>query len=218
MPGKTRRDFGSTPFLKKTGAGRSIRVYRDREAIYAQGSPADAVFYVRSGVVKLTVVSKRRRKKAVLAVLQEGDLFGEGCLGNELQRASSATAIGASIIIRLEKGAFRHKLDRDQEFAALFIHYLLSRIARLKADLVDHFLNFSERRLARTLLMMHGAAARSKGKPSTLELSQTTLAEMVGTTRSRVNSFMNEFREKGYIRYNGGLEIDYERLTAFLQD
>ena len=214
-----KRKSGLTPtvFLKQAGPGRSIRVYRDKEAAYLQGSPANAVFYIQSGMVKLTVASRRDRRKAVLAVLQEGDFFGEGCLGSERRRMSTATSIGQSTIIRVEKAVFRKELDRDPEFAAMFTEYLLSEIVRLKADLADHFFSFSERRLARILLTHRGFTQTSKSGSSSLHLSQTTLAEMVGTTRGRVSRFMNEFRGKGYIRYNGGLEIDSERLAAFLE-
>jgi len=217
MADKPKSGLASTAFLRQAGPGKSIRVYRDKEVIYLQGRPADAVFYVQSGMVKLTVASRRGRKKAVLAVLQEGNLFGEGCLGNELHRMYTATSIGPSTITRLEKAPFRRKIDRDPVFAATFTRYLLSQIARLEADLADHFFNFSERRLARILLMHRGFIQTSKSGSSSPRLSQTTLAEMVGTTRGRVSRFMNEFRGKGYIRYNGGLEIDSERLTAFLE-
>jgi CRP/FNR family transcriptional regulator, cyclic AMP receptor protein len=217
MAGKSKSGLTPTLFLKQAGPGKSIRVYRDKEAAYLQGSPANAVFYIQSGMVKLTVASRRDRRKAVLAVLQEGDFFGEGCLGSERRRMSTATSIGQSTITRAEKAVFRKELDRDPEFAAMFTDYLLSEIVRLKADLADHFFNFSERRLARILLTHRGFTQTSKSGSSSLHLSQTTLAEMVGTTRGRVSRFMNEFRVKGYIRYNGGLEIDSERLAAFLE-
>jgi len=217
MASKTSAGFTPTAFLKHAGPGKTIRAYRDKEVIYSQGSPADAVFYVQSGLVKLTIVSKRGRKKAVLALLQEGDFFGEGSLGTQLRRMYTATSMGPSTITRLEKFAVRRKLARDPGFAAIFTGYLLSQIARLEADLADHFLSFSERRLARILLTHRGFTQTSKTGSSLLHLSQTTLAEMVGTTRGRVSRFMNEFRGKGYIRYNGGLEIDSERLTAFLE-
>ena len=218
MAGKPKRGLTPIAFLKQAGPGRSIRVYRNNKGIYSQESPADAVFYLQSGMVKLTVVSKHRRKKAVLALLQEGDVFGEGCLGREPQRISTATSVGLCTITRIEKVTFRRKIDRDLAFSAMFITYMLFQTERIKADLADHCLNFSERRLARILLMHRGFAQKSKRGPSTLQFSQTILAEMVGTTRSRVSSFMNKFREKGYIRYNGVLEVDFERLTAFLQD
>ena len=217
MAGTPKRVLRFMPFLTEAGPARSVRVYRNKEVIYSQGSPADAVFYLQSGAVKLTVASPHRGKKAVLAVLEEGDFFGEGCLGRERQRISTATSMGSSTVTRLGKNAFRQKIDRDPAFAAMFMTYLLSQIARFKADLADHFLNSSERRLARILLTYRGFLQKSKSGPFTLGLSQSALAEMVGTTRARVSTFMNRFRKKGYVRYNGGLQIDPERLTAFLQ-
>jgi len=215
MAGKPR--LTATAFFRHAGSGKSIRAYRDKEVIYSQGSPADSVFYVQSGMVKLTVISKRGRKKAVLALLQEGDFFGEGSLGTQLRRMYTATSMGPSTITRLEKDAVRRKLARDPAFAAMFTGYLLSQIARLEADLADHFFSFSERRLARILLTHRGFAQKSKSGTPSLHFSQTTLAEMVGTTRGRVSRFMKEFRAKGYVRYNGGLEINSERLAAFLE-
>jgi len=218
MANDSKRNRIATSFLLEAGPGRTIRVYRDKEVVYSQGSQANALFFLQSGMVKLTTVSKDRRKKAVLAILQEGDLFGEGCLGPQTRQMSSVTSIGTSTITRLEKSAFRRQIDRDPAFAAMFITYLISQTARFKEDLADHFLNFSERRLARVLLMHEKLGQqRSKGGSYTLRFSQTTLAEMVGTTRARVNSFLNEFKKKGYVRYNGGLEINAEGLTAFLQ-
>src|SRR5579859_216542 len=217
MSGKSKANLVPTAFLKQAGSGKSIRVYRNNEVIYLQGDPADALFYLQSGMVKLTVASKRGRKKAVLAVLQEGNFFGEGCLGIQLRRMYTATSMGASTITRFGKVPFLRKLARDPEFAAMFTQYLLSQIARFEADLADHFFNFSERRLARILLMHGTLTQKSESGTSSLRFSQTTLAQMVGTTRGRVSSFMKEFRQKGYIRYNGGLEINSERLTAFLE-
>jgi len=212
-----KRGLTALAFLKQPGDGRTIRLYRNQEVIYAQGQPSDAVFYVHSGLVKLSIASKRNQKKAALALLQEGDLFGEGCLGAETARTSTATSVGPSTITRLERSAFRRKVHRDAEFASIVITCLLSQIDRLQADLADHFFNVSERRLAR-LLLMHACFARKS--PFTLRISQASLAEMVGTTRSRVSRFMNEFRRKGYVQYNGGIgmRINPRRLNAFLQD
>jgi CRP/FNR family cyclic AMP-dependent transcriptional regulator len=214
MAHRSNRHLTPAAFLQQAGTGRSIRVYQDNEILYSQGDPADAVFYIQSGMVRLMVASKRGRKKAVLAILREGDFCGEGCLGGEAQRPSTAISIGLSTVIRVERRVFRQYIDRDPRFAAVFIKFLISQTDRFKADLSDHFFNFSERRLARILLMHRGF-----GKSGTfnLPISQTTLAEMVGTTRGRVSGFMAEFKKKGYVRYNGGLEIDAKRLTAFLQ-
>jgi CRP/FNR family cyclic AMP-dependent transcriptional regulator len=185
--------------------------------VYSQGDPSAAIFYIHSGMVILTVTSKHRRRKAVLAVLHEGDFFGEGCLQKETQRMSTAVSIGLSTITRLEKATFRDRIANDSELAAKFISCVLCQTARFKADLADHLLNVSEKRLARVLLMNKDLAERLKSGHSTFQLSQTTLANMVGTTRSRISYFMNRFREMGYIRYNGVLEIDAERLAHFLQ-
>jgi CRP-like cAMP-binding protein len=213
-----------TSFLTQIGPGRSIQGYQHDEVVYLQGSQADAIFYVVSGMVKVTVASKRAtvtsksdRKKAVLTLLHAGSFFGEASLGIQHQRISTVTSLGQSTITRVEKAVFRQKMDRDREFGAKFTEYLLVQIARFEADLVDHFFNHSEKRLARILLTHRGLAQTLKGAPSPFQLSQTTLAEMVGTTRSRVSVFMKEFQGKGYIRYNGGLEVDSERLTTFLE-
>lgn len=218
MADKSDRSHASNPtaFLADAGPGRTVRSYGDQEVVYSQGGPSDAVFYLQHGTVKLTMVSKHRSKKAMLGVLRDGDLFGEGCLTREAHRVSTATSMGPCLITRLEKAAFRRKVDHDPAFAALFITWLLSQAARLKADLADHFLNYSERRLARILLQQQIIAHASKS--DTAPLSQTTLAEMVGTTRSRVSGFMNKFRKKGLIRYNGVLEVDSRLLTAYLKD
>jgi len=216
MKGRPKR-LTPIAFLRRAGPGKSTRLYLDKEVIYSQESPPDAIFYIHSGIVKLTVISKRRRKKAVLAILGESDFFGEGCLGKTSQRLSTAASIGPSIITRVEKEIFRRKIEQDAAFGAMFMRFLLARNARLKADLEDRFFNSSERRLARILLMIGSFGRKSKGGASVLPISQGALAEMVGTTRERVSSFMNKFREKGYIKYNGTLEIDPDRLTAFLQ-
>jgi CRP/FNR family cyclic AMP-dependent transcriptional regulator len=217
MAKRTKYD-ASIAFLQQAGPGKTIAVYRDKEVLYSQHSPGDAIFYLQSGLVKLTMAMRARRKKAVVSVLQAGDIFGECSLGAQGRRVTTATSIGTSTITRLERATFRRKINQDTAFAEMFIGYLISQAARYKADLADHFLNSCEKRLAR-LLLMHGSLVQKSGSGySTLRFSQSALAEMVGTTRARVNGFMNEFREKGYIRYNGGLEIDAPTLTAFLQE
>ncbi len=216
MAGKPQRGLTARAFLQRTGPGRSVRVYRDKEVIYSQGQSADAIFYVKSGMVKLTMAAKSRRKHALLAILREGAIFGEGCLFRTARRMSTATAIGPSTITRVDGGVFRDRLDRDPALAALVIRCLIVQAVRFKADLADQRLNPVERRLVRILLMYSRMTRKSKSGASTLLFGQNTLAEIVGTTRSRVNSFMNKFRAKGYLRYNGSLEIDTERLTALL--
>jgi CRP-like cAMP-binding protein len=214
MRGKRTRGFSATSFQKKFGAGTTIRNYRDKEIVFSQGDTADALFYIQSGTVKLTTVSAR--KKATIALLQQGSFFGEGCLAGQSLRICTARSIGHSNITRLQKGTAARTLKRDPEFAAMFITYLLSRIIRIEEDLVDQFFNFSERRLARVLLLLGHVIEESKPE-SPLKVSQTTLAEMVGTTRARVSKFMNGFRKKGFVRYNGDLQINSALITNFLQ-
>ncbi|MGB7217930.1 MAG: Crp/Fnr family transcriptional regulator [Vicinamibacterales bacterium] len=215
------RSIALGDFLRETGPGRSTAGYLDREVIYSQEHLADAIFYIKNGTVKLTIEDTRRRKHAAIAILTKGAVFGEGCLlpGRASRRMSTATSIGSSTIVRVEKAVFRDGIERDPVLAGLFIRYLISQATRFKMDLADHRLNsgFGERRLARILLAYGKSAGNSPGGFSSHLLSQTTLAELVGTTRSRLNLFMNKFRNQGYIRYNGVLEIDAARLKAFLQ-
>jgi CRP/FNR family transcriptional regulator, cyclic AMP receptor protein len=200
---------------KKFRLGMTVRNYRDKEAVFSQGDIADAIFYIQSDTVKLTAVSTRR-KKAIIAFLQRGSFFGEGCLAGQSLRICTARSIGQSNIIRLQKASAVHTLKRDPQFASLFVGYLLSRIIRIEEDLVDQFFNFSERRLARVLLLFDQISKESKPE-SPLKVSQSTLAEMVGTTRARVSKFMNGFRNKGFVSYNGGLKVNNALLVGFLQ-
>jgi CRP-like cAMP-binding protein len=194
----------------------TTRNYRDKEIVFSQGDTADAIFYIQSGTVKLTAVSTRR-KKAIIAFLQRGSFFGEGCLGGQSLRIYTARSIGQSGITRLRKETTLRALKRDPQFASPFVAYLLSRIVRIEEDLVDQFFNFSERRLARVLLLFGQINKESKPEYP-LKVSQSTLAEMVGTTRARVSKFMNVFKKKGLVSYNGGLQVNSTLLTAFLQN
>lgn len=207
--------FSSSVFRKKFRDGMSVRSYRDNEIIFSQGDTADAVFYVQSGTVKLTVTATRR-KKAIIAVLLRDSFFGEGCLGGQSQRMYTARSIGQSTIIRLQKERTIHILKRDPDFATLFMAYLLARVIRVEEDLVDQFFNFSEKRLARVLLLF-GQIIKESKPDHPLKVSQATLAEMVGTTRARVSKFMVAFKKKGFVHYNGGLQIDSALIGAFLQ-
>ena len=215
MPSK--RSLGvSHRFLRKRFRTRmTFRNYRDKEVVFSQGDPADAVFYVDSGTVKLTAVSTR--KKAIIAILQRGSFFGEGCLAGQSRRICTARSIGQSNVIRLQKERTIRTLKRDAHFAALFVGYLLSRVVRIEEDLIDQFFNFSERRLARVLLLF-GEITKESKSDSALKVSQSTLAEMVGTTRPRVSKFMNEFKKNGLVSYNGGLQIHKALVTAFLEN
>jgi len=195
--------FSSAVFRKKFRSGMTERSYRNNEAAFLQGDAADAVFYVQSGTIKLTVAATRR-KKAIIAVLLRGSFFGEGCLAGQALRMYTARSIGQSHVIRLEKESMVRALKRDPQFAALFNGYLLSRVIRVEEDLVDQFFNFSEKRLARVLLLFGQIIKESKPERP-LKVSQATLAEMVGTTRSRVSKFMN-----------GGLQINSALISSFL--
>jgi CRP/FNR family cyclic AMP-dependent transcriptional regulator len=208
--------FSSTVFRKKFRDGMSVRNYRDNEIIFAQGDKADAVFYIQSGTVKLTIAATRR-KKAIIAVLLRNSFFGEGCLGGQSLRMYTARSIGPSNVTRLQKESTLRMLKRDPSFAALLNAYLLSRVIRVEEDLADQFFNFSEKRLARVLLLFGQITKESKPE-SPLKVSQGTLAEMVGTTRARVSKFMNAFKKKGFVYYNGGLQINSALISAFLHN
>jgi len=200
---------------KKFHARMTFRNYRDKEVVFSQGDSADSVFYIESGTVKLTVVTTR--KKAIIAILRRGNFFGEGSLTGQPLRICTARSIGESNVIRLQKESTIRALKKDPQFATLFVGYLLSRLARIEEDLIDQFFNFSERRLARVLLLF-GEITKESKSDSPLKVSQSTLAEMVGTTRPRVSKFMNEFKKNGLVSYNGGLKINKTLVIAFLKN
>ena len=214
---KKNREFDPKTFLATIGAGRKLVAVSERQTIYAQGVGADAVFYIQKGRVKLTVVSKRG-KEAVIAVLQQGDFFGEGCLAAQPLRISSAAAMQNLTLMRLEKKTMVGLLHQEPEFAEMFIAYLLSRNIRIEEDLVDQLFNSSEKRLARLLLLLAHYGKDSKPETVLPKISQETLAEMIGTTRSRVSYFMNRFRKMGFIDYNGSLHVNSALLTVVLRD
>ncbi len=204
--------------LTKLSAGKTTRVYLAEERVFSQGDAADAVFYIQSGKVKLTVVSKSG-KEAVIAILLQASFFGEGCLAGQPLRMATASADQKSTIVRVEKRAMVALLHQEPVFAEQFLAYLLSRNIRMEADLVDHLFNSSEKRLARLLLLMANFGQESKPMPLIARVSQETLAEMIGTTRSRVSFFMNRFREMGFIEYNaGGVNIHSSLVSVVLHD
>ncbi len=210
--------FDPLLILTKLSAGKTSREYQAEESVFSQGAVADAVFHIQSGKVKLTVVSKSG-KEAVIAILPEASFFGEGCLAGQPLRMATATADQKSTIIRIEKRAMVALLHQEPEFAEQFLAYLLSRNIRMEADLVDHLFNSSEKRLARLLLLMANFGQESKPIPLIAKMSQETLAEMVGTTRSRVSFFMNRFREMGFIDYNGGgVNVHSSLVSVVLHD
>lgn len=210
--------FDAQTTLNKYMTGKSRCEYLTGESIFSQGDPADAVFYIHSGKVKLTVVSMSG-KEAVIACLPEGSFFGETSLAGEPLRVSSAYALQSSTVVRIGKTAMLDLLHREPEFAEQFLAYLLSRNNRMQADLVDHLFNSSEKRLARLLMMMANYGQESKPIPVIAKISQETLSEMIGTTRSRVSYFLNRFRDLGYINYNGGgMQINSSLVNVVLHD
>jgi CRP-like cAMP-binding protein len=217
MKAERKPTFDPKLFLAKVGAGKTRLELRRRQIVFSQGDPADAVFYIEKGRIELRVVSQQG-KEAVLATLGVGDFFGEGCLTGQPLRMATAVAAAESAIMRLEKSAMIAVLHDEPVFSALFISYLLTRNIRIEEDLVDQLFNSSEKRLARLLLQL--ANFGKEGKPEEIipKISQETLAEMIGTTRSRVSFFMNKFRQLGFIEYNGGLSVHSSLLSVILHD
>jgi CRP/FNR family cyclic AMP-dependent transcriptional regulator len=210
--------FDPRAFLTRIETGKTTRDYQNKQAVFSQGDAADAVFFIRTGKVKLTVVSARG-KEAVIGVLEPGSFFGEGCLAGQSLRMSTASAIQASVIVRVARSTMIRVLHREPEFAELFTAYLLSRNVRIEEDLVDQLFNSSEKRLARILLLLAHFGKESKPESVIPKVSQETLAAMVGTTRSRVSHFMNRFRTMGFIDYDGGgLQVHSALLTVLLRD
>jgi CRP/FNR family cyclic AMP-dependent transcriptional regulator len=214
---KNGREFDPYAFLATIGEGRKAMLFPKKHNIFAQGDPADAIFYLQTGKVRLTVVSKTG-KEATIGILSDGSFFGEGSLAGQALRMGSATAITDCAVLRIEKKAMMQALHREHAFSDLFVAYLLARNIRYEEDLVDQLFNSSEKRLARVLLML--ARFGKEGVPETVvpKISQETLAEMVGTTRSRVSFFMNRFRKLGFIHYNGGLQVHSSLLNVVLHD
>jgi CRP/FNR family cyclic AMP-dependent transcriptional regulator len=214
-----KRDFDPKNFLATIGEGRKVVAFPKKQIIFAQGNMADAIFYIQEGKVRLTVVSKIGRE-ATLGILGEGEFFGEGALAGQLLRMGSATATTDCEVLRIDKKAMMLALHREHTFSDLFVAYLLARNIRYEEDLVDHLFNSSEKRLARLLLLL--AHFGKEGVPETViaKISQETLAEMIGTTRSRVSFFMNRFRTLGFIGYNGGsgLQVHSSLLNVVLHD
>ncbi|MEN6606365.1 MAG: Crp/Fnr family transcriptional regulator [Bryobacteraceae bacterium] len=209
--------FDANSFLATVGAGRTIAKFRKSKIVFSQGDPANAVFYIQKGKIKLSVLSKNG-KEAVVGILGAGDFFGEGCLTSQLVRMATATALTDCLIARLEKAAIVNVLRDEAEFSSLFISHLLARNVRIEEDLVDQLFNSSEKRLARVLLLLANFGKEGVPQEVIPNISQATLAEMVGTTRSRVSSFMNKFRRLGFIKYNDRLEVHSSLLNVILRD
>jgi CRP/FNR family cyclic AMP-dependent transcriptional regulator len=213
-----RDQFDPKAFIAKIGAAKSSQRVRRNERIFAQGETADAVFYIQEGRVKLIVTSSQG-KEAVVGILQAGQFLGEGCLGHHPLRMATTIAMEDSVITSIRKSDMITALRDEPRFAELFTAYLLNRNNRIEADLIDHLFNSSEKRLARLLLLLANFGDEEGGPQSIeLQISQETLAEMIGTTRSRVSFFMNRFRKHGYISYNGKIEVHSSLLHAVLQE
>ena len=217
MARKAKRKFDPEAFLAKVDGGVTIAKYRKGQAVFTQGEPADSVFYIREGRVKIAVISDQG-KEAVVAFLKAGDFIGEGCLTGRPRRVSTARAVEDSVVTRVDKATMVRTLRDEQKFSERFTTHLLARTIRVEEDLVDQLFNSSEKRLARALLLLANFGKDGKQEPVIAKVSQETLADMIGTTRSRVSHFMNKFRELGYIHYNGDLEVHSSLLDAVLHE
>src|SRR3984893_14351057 len=215
MKRKGKLPFDPKRFLAKVGEGKTISTYRKDQIVFSQGQVADAVFYIQQGKVKLTVVSEQG-KEAVVAILGPGHFFGEGCLNGHPLRIATTRAVDECVITRLEKATMVATIHDEPEFSELFMSYLLTRNNRIEEDLIDQLFNSSEKRLARLLLLLANFGKEGRPEPIVEKISQETLAEMIGTTRSRVSSFMNKFRKLGFIEYNGTIEVHTSLLNMIL--
>jgi CRP/FNR family transcriptional regulator, cyclic AMP receptor protein len=209
--------FDPAVFLATVDSGRTLSDYHRNEVIFTQGDPADAVFYIKTGKVKITVISEQG-KEAVVAVLGSDEFCGEGCLAGQTRRMATATTMSECEIMRLEKAAIIRVLHDEPGFSEMFVSHLLARTIRVEEDLVDQLFNSSEKRLARALLLLANFGKDVRPEPIIAKVSQETLAEMIGTTRSRVSFFMNKFRKLGLIDYNGHLEVHSSLLNVVLHD
>jgi CRP/FNR family cyclic AMP-dependent transcriptional regulator len=209
--------FDAQTFLDSAGVARKVKEVKRAELVYAQGAAAETIIYLQSGSVKLTVVNEVG-KEAVVAILGPGDFFGEGCLAGQSVRIGTATAITPSTVLVIEKSEMLKLLHEEHDLSDRFIRFMLARNIRIEEDLIDQLFNSSEKRLARTLLLLARYGKEDQPHGVLPKMSQETLAEMVGTTRSRVNFFMNKFRKLGFIKYNGGLQINTSLLSVVLHE
>jgi CRP/FNR family cyclic AMP-dependent transcriptional regulator len=209
--------FDAQIFLDSVGTSRKIEEFRKRQAIFSQGDPADSVMYIQKGSVKLTVVNEGGRE-AVVAIFGPGDFFGEGSIAGQKIRMGTATALLPTIVLVIGRDEMMRVLHAEHELSDRFIAYMLERNIRVEADLIDQLFNSTEKRLARTLLLLARYGEEKQPDSMVQKVSQETLAEMIGTTRSRVNLFMNKFRKLGFIEYNGGIKINQSLLTVVLHD
>ena len=209
--------FDPKMFLSKVGRGRTVSNFKTNQIVYSQGAPADSVFYIQTGKVKITVLSEQG-KEAVVAILSAGDFFGEGCLARQVRRLATVRTMTDCVLARMAKAGITRLIHREPAFAELFISHLLARNVRVEEDLVDQLFNSSEKRLARVLLLLANFGKEGLPEPMIAKISQETLAEMIGTTRSRVSFFMNKFRKLGLIHYNGQIEVHPSLLNVVLHE
>jgi CRP/FNR family cyclic AMP-dependent transcriptional regulator len=214
---KKKLTFNVKEFLSTVDGGRTITTYPKNGKVFSQGDPADAVFYIQEGQIKVCVISELG-KEAVVAIHRKGDFFGEGCLTGQPLRLGTVAAMTDSVIMRLDKASIVKVLHDEPKFSEAFLAYILARNARVEEDLVDQLFNSSEKRLARVLLLMANFGKEGKPEPVIAKVSQETLAQMVGTTRSQVSTFMNKFRQLGFIKYNGDLAVHNSLLNVVLHD
>src|SRR6202049_1021649 len=217
MKRKAKLPFDPNVFLAKVNGGRSISNYRKDQTVYTQGAPADSVFYIQSGKVRKTVLSEQG-KEVVVALFGAGDFFGEGCMTGQPLRLGTVSAMTESVIVRIKKADIIRVIHQERAFAELFIAHLLAGNSRVEEDLVDQLFNSSEKRLARVLLLLANFGKEGQPMPVIAKISQETLAEMIGTTRSRVSFFMNKFRGLGFVKYNGHIEVHSSLLDVVLYD
>jgi CRP-like cAMP-binding protein len=214
---KKKNGFNAQAFLDSAGVAKKVRHFKKGEIIFSQGSPADSVMYIQEGAVKITALSAIG-KEAIIVILHAGDFFGEGCMAGQPVRVGNATTITASTVLVIEKNEMVQVLHDQHELSDLFINFVLTRNIRIEEDLVDRLFNSTEKRLARTLLLLARYGKQEQPQRLLPKVSQETLAEMIGTTRTRVNLFMNKFKKLGFIRYNGGIEVNTSLLSVVLHD
>jgi CRP/FNR family transcriptional regulator, cyclic AMP receptor protein len=209
--------FDAQAFLDSAGVDRKVRNFKKAEIVFSQGSAAESVMYIQEGAVKLTALSASG-KEAIIAILGPGDFFGEGCMAGQPVRVGNAMAIVPSTVLTIEKNEMAQVLHEQHALSDLFINFVLTRNIRIEEDLIDQLFNSTEKRLARTLLLLARYGKQEQPQRLLPKVSQETLAEMIGTTRTRVNLFMNKFKKLGFIKYNGGIEVNTSLLSVVLRD
>jgi len=212
-----KKAFNAQAFLDSAGVDKKVRHFKKAEIIFSQGSPAESVMYIQEGAIKITALSPVG-KEAIIAILHSGDFFGEGCMAGQPLRVGNATAITTSTVLVIEKKEMAHVLHDQHELSDMFINFVLTRNIRIEEDLIDRLFNSTEKRLARTLLLLARYGRQEQPQTRLPRVSQETLAEMIGTTRTRVNLFMNKFKKLGFIKYNGEIEVNTSLLSVVLQD